>query len=67
MVATGVGATSTDIGSMVQSGQAAQNTLENNYLIKQDVKNLLEDLEYIKYGSEEEKEIYKKYAELSKE
>ncbi|PSE43720.1 hypothetical protein C7G91_06255 [Acinetobacter nosocomialis] len=62
-----VGGTVGDSASNAQlAGVIGQNAVENNYLAKKDVQNLIKDLESTK--SETEKaEIYKKYAELSEE
>ncbi|WP_343594717.1 VENN motif pre-toxin domain-containing protein [Acinetobacter sp.] len=62
-----VGGTVGDSKSNAQlAGVIGQNAVENNYLAKKDVQNLIKDLESTK--SETEKaEIYKKYAELSEE
>ena len=68
LVATGIGgiASGGDIATAVQSGQGAQNAVENNYLSELDVKILVEELNQAKTEVEKE-EIYKKFAELSKE
>ena len=68
LVATGIGgiASGGDIATAVQSRQGAQNAVENNYLSELDVKILVEELNQAKTEVEKE-EIYKKFAELSKE
>lgn len=66
MVASGISATTGNIGSTVQGGQVAQNATEDNYLTQQDIKAMLQEL-YNAKTEVEEQSVYEKYAKLSKE
>lgn len=80
LVATGVDATSTDIGSMVQSGQVAQNAVKNNYLTQKQISNLQSSLNALNNAiaecrdkacvekiNKERKKLIDQYKKISKE
>lgn len=64
MVASGVGATTGDIGSTVQSGQVAQNAVENNFLSQEEYNRKVELLK--KAGGSENSLNFKALAFLNK-